>query len=369
MKLNDAKRKILAKWWWQIDRYIITCIIALMILGLALLMAASTSVAERIGFDSFYFLKKQVIFLILGSAIMVFFSSLSAIQARRLAILGFLGCFILLVGIEFIGYETKGAKRWIRLMGFSLQPSEIIKPFFAVLNAWILTRKHTEKDFPGYIISFSLLCILTLFIIRQPDLGMTVSISIIWFTQLVIGGLNIIFLIIGGIAGIVGIISAYFFLPHVQKRIDVFLDSSAGDNFQTNKSLQAFENGGIFGTGPGQGRVKEILPDAHTDFIFSVAGEEFGLFFCILIIALYGFLITRCFYRVFRSKEIFLILALTGLTTQIFFQSAVNMGVAVNLLPNTGMTLPFISYGGSSMISLCFAAGLILCFTKKKTGL
>lgn len=368
MHLDRTKRTKILKWWETIDKPIIITVITLMVTGIALLMAASPAVAQRIGYEPFYFVKRQMIFLILGSGIILFHSLIDNISARRISILGFLACIILLIIVEFAGYETKGARRWIKILGFSLQPSEIIKPFFAVFTAWILTRKNIETNFPGYTFSVIASAILIILIIRQPDFGMTLSLVAIWFTQLVIGGLNLIFVFSGLLFGLAGVILAYLFLPHVKNRLDVFLDAKSGDNYQTSKSLQAFENGGIFGTGPGQGRIKEILPDSHTDFIFSVAGEEFGLIFCLAIISLYLFLILRCLHKAYNSNDLFIILAISGLAVQIFFQAAVNMGVAINLLPNTGMTLPLVSYGGSSMISTSFAIGLILTFTKKKFG-
>lgn len=368
MNLNNTKRKIVTRWWSAVDRYILSTVLILIALGIALLMASSPAVAQRLGFESFYFVKRQVVYLIFGLAVMITISTFNVVTTRRLAVLGFIACLALLVSVEFVGYETKGAQRWIRILGFSVQPSEMIKPFFAVLTAWILTRKNIEKDFPGYTISALLLFTVIFFVIRQPDLGMTLSIILIWFTQLVVGGLNIIFVIAGSVFGLIGLIAAYFIFDHVRTRIDVFLDAGSGDNYQTTKSLQAFENGGIFGTGPGQGKVKEILPDSHTDFIFSVAGEEFGLIFCLALIFLYCFLTLRCLYRAVHERDFFILLAITGLTFQIFFQAAVNMGVAINLLPNTGMTLPFVSYGGSSIVSVSFATGMILSFTKKKFG-
>jgi cell division protein FtsW len=368
MELDRTKRKLVTNWWMTIDRFFFYGVMILIMFGIALLMAASPPVAKDLGYSSFYFVKKQIFFIILGVSIILSLSAANITTIRRLSVLGFLGCFILLIAVELWGYETKGARRWIRLFGFSIQPSEIIKPFFAILIAWILTRKKLEQKFPGYIIAFSIMGVIGLLLIQQPDFGMTISLGAIWFTQLVVGGLNIFFIIACFVLGLIGVIMAYSYLDHVKKRIDVFFDSSSGDSYQTTKSIDAFENGGIFGTGPGQGKVKEILPDSHTDFIFSVAGEEFGLIFCLIIISIYAAIILRAYFKIYLDKDIFVLLAVSGLAMQIFFQAAVNMGVAINLLPNTGMTLPFVSYGGSSMISVSLAAGMILAFTRKKYG-
>ena len=369
MKLQRGRGNIGFTWWRTVDRYILSGILGLMTIGLVLVMAASPTVAERIGLSYFHFIQKQVLYVIMGLLIMFVVSSFDPITVRRLSFLGFIVFFVLLIGVDLFGFETKGAKRWIYLGGISIQPSELLKPFFAVLTAWIITRRNMDNKFPGFTIATIIFALIAFLLIRQPNFGMTLTMGVIWFTQMIIGGLNI-FIIGGlGVLGIIGIIGAYHYLPHVQNRINTFLNTSeAGDNYQTEKSLEAFQNGGIFGTGPAQGKIKEIIPDAHTDFIFSVAGEEFGLIFCLIIIAIYGFIIFRCLYRAYGDKDLFVLLAVTGLTMQIFFQAAVNRGVATNLLPNTGMTLPFVSYGGSSMLSVSLVVGMILCFTRKKFG-
>jgi cell division protein FtsW len=370
MNFSRNRGNILFAWWWTVDRYIISGIMLLLAVGFTLVMAASPTVAERIGLGYFHFVQRQVIFILAGLGIMFTMSLLSPVGTRRVSVLGFIVFFALLIMVDIAGFETKGAKRWIYIAGLSLQPSELLKPFFAVLTAWLITRKNSDNKFPGFLISTIFFGLIALLLIRQPNFAMTLTVGVIWFTQMIVGGLNI-FIIIGlGVAAIAGIIGAYNYLPHVQHRIDLFLNSSAGtsENYQTEKSLEAFNNGGVFGTGAGQGVVKQILPDAHTDFIFSVAGEEFGLWLPLLIISLYGFLVFRCIYRAYFEKDLFIMLAVTGLTMQLFFQAAVNMGVATNLLPNTGMTLPFISYGGSSMLSVSLVTGMILSLTRKKFG-
>lgn len=370
MKFHRNRENILFAWWWTVDRYIVSGILILLAVGFTLVMAASPTVAERIGLTYFHFVRRQVVYILAGLGVMFALSLLSPVSTRRLSVMGFVLFFILLIMVDLMGFETKGAKRWIYLGGISLQPSELLKPFFAVLTAWLITRKNTDDKFPGLMISTALFGIIAFLLIRQPNFGMTLTIGVIWFTQMIIGGLSIYIIGLLGVGAVGGIIAAYNFLPHVRHRIDLFLSSSAGttENYQTEKSLEAFNNGGILGTGAGEGVVKQILPDAHTDFIFSVAGEEFGLWLCLVIIALYGYVVFRCMYRAYYDKDLFIMLAVTGLTMQLFFQAAVNMGVATNLLPNTGMTLPFISYGGSSMISVSVVVGMILSLTRKKFG-
>lgn len=370
MLLDRTKRKITANWWWTIDRYIFSITILLLTAGFIMTLAASPRVANRIGLEDFYFVKRQMVFIILGFSIILSFSLFKPLTVRRLAAIGYVVFYILLASVEFIGSEIKGAHRWISFGGITVQPSEILKPFFAVLSAWLLTRNYTETKFRGFWISLALLISICFFTIRQPDFGMSITFCVIWFAMAFVAGMNFFVIIFMGIAGVAGAVGAYVFLPHVQNRINSFLnpEGSMAENYQTFKSIQAFESGGVFGTGPAQGKVKEILPDAHTDFIFSVAGEEFGMLFCLGLITLFGFFVVRCIYRAYNEKDLFSLLAITGLSVQIFMQAAVNMAVAVNLIPNKGMTLPFISYGGSSMVSVACAVGMILAFTRKKYG-
>lgn len=370
MAISRNRNNIISAWWYTIDRYILSGIIVLISIGFMLVMAASPTVAERIGLSYYHFVQKQFIYIIMGIGIMIFISLMPPLATRRFSILAFFVFMALLVAVDVAGFETKGAKRWLYIGGISIQPAELLKPFFAIFIAWILTRKNSDNKFPGFTISIATFGIIAFFLIRQPNLSMAATIGVIWLAQMFIGGLNILIIIGLGVGGIASLFGAYYYLPYVQNRINTFLNSSAGggDNYQTEKSLEAFQNGGIFGTGAGEGVIKQILPDAHTDFIFSVAGEEFGLLFCLLVVAIYGFIIFRCIYRAYHENDLFIMLAVTGLTMQLFFQAIVNMGVATNLIPNTGMTLPFVSYGGSSMISVSIVVGMILSLTQKKFG-
>lgn len=362
-----TKRSIFAKWWRLIDKAYLYSIFFLAAIGVVLVMAASKSVAVRIGLDQNYFAMRHGVFIVLGISVMLAISLLDNILTRRLAILGFLSFFMLLLLVEFSGFETKGARRWIYLFGQSIQPSEVLKPFFAIFNAWMIARYKKDNNFPGMIISFVSFALIIILLVRQPDFGMSVAFGVIWFAQHIVAGLSWFVMGFLFLLGLLAIFSAYNFLPHVAHRINMFLESG-GESYQTQKSLLAFENGGVLGTGPATGRIKDSLPDAHTDFIFSVAGEEYGLVLCLPIIALFCFVAVRPLTYISRENDIFKIIALTGLSMQLFFQSFVNMGVAINLLPNTGMTLPFISYGGSSMLAVAVASGLILSLTKQSYG-
>jgi cell division protein FtsW len=364
----DRGNGIIADWWWTVDRATIYAVAAIMAVGFVLVMAASPAVAERINLAPFYFVKKQVLFVLFSAFIIFFLSSKNIIFIRRFAVLGLMLTFILLLIVEFAGFETKGAKLWINIGGISLQPSEFAKPFMAVVTAWLLARSHTEANFKGFLFSAIIFVVFALMIIKQKDFGMTLILTSIWAVQIFIAGLNL-FIVIGLCAlGLIAAVLAYSFVPHVRYRIDMFLDPSKGDSYQNDKSLEAFKNGGLFGTGPGQGSVKNIIPDCHTDFIFSVAGEELGMIICILIVALFAFVVFRCIVKIFQEKDLFCMLAGVGLTTQFAMQSIVNMSVALSLMPNTGLTLPLVSYGGSAMISSALCVGMLLGLTRKKYG-
>jgi cell division protein FtsW len=339
---------------------------AIVACGVVLVMAASPVVAERIGLPPFHFVNRQFAFLFLGLSSMFIFSMLPLVIVRRTAVICFLGTLLLLVAVQVFGAEVKGAKRWLFFGGFTLQPSEFVKPFFAVVTAWILARGSWEVKFPGYRISIGLYALVVFLLITQPDFGMTIAVSTVWGVQMFLAGLPLVWVIGIGVAGVGGAVSAYIFLPHVADRINTFLDPGKGDNYQVEKALEAFVNGGFFGVGPGQGVVKEVIPDSHTDFIFAVAGEEFGTLVCLLIVALFVFVVLRGFLRIYKEEDLFVVFASAGLLVQFAMQAIINMGVSLKLLPNTGMTLPLVSYGGSSTVAICITMGMILCFTRKR---
>lgn len=368
MPLDRKKNGFMNKWWWSVDRYIVLSVAALIGIGLILVMAASPAVAERIGLESFYFIKRQLVFVLAALPIIFFISVLSPVVIRRIAIFGYGICIILLLAVPFVGMEIKGAHRWINFGGFSLQPSEFMKTFFVVLTAWILSKKYEGLKFKGLEIAAGLYLLLVMLLLMQPDFGMTMTVSMVWVGQLFISGLHIAFFFLAAILGILGIVSAYFMFPHVAKRINNFIDPASGDAYQITKSLQAFSNGGVLGRGPGQGVVKEQLPDSHTDFIFAVAAEEMGMITCLIIMALFAFIIIRGFVRISSEDDKFIIFSVSGLLMQLGIQAIINMSVSLHLMPTKGMTLPFISYGGSSMFSAALAIGVIIALTKKRYG-
>jgi len=367
--MNNNRGSIIGSWRITIDRYMLTAIILTIVFSVIMVTTASPAVAERIGLHSFYFIKRQLFFLFLGTIAMFAISFCSVDIIKKFTLIGFVGFLILLVLVLFVGEEIKGSRRWISLGVIAIQPSEFIKPFFSLIIATILTERYITKNFPSFKLASLLYMLVIGLIILQPDFGMAITISAVWGGQMFLAGLSIWWIAFLTISGISGLVAAYTFLPHVQVRVNSFLDPNTSDNYQIKKSIEAFVNGGIFGVGPGEGTVKQHLPDSHTDFIFAVIGEELGMLVCLLVVALFAFIVIRGLIRANQSGDLFTSLAVSGLIMQIGFQAVVNIGVTLHLLPTKGMTLPFISYGGSSILSISLTMGIILALTRKRYGL
>ncbi len=366
--ISRTDTSVLGRWWWTVDRWALAGIAAIIFVGIIMILAASPAVAQRLHLDGFYFVRRQFALLLPALALMIGVSLLNPVQVRRLAVFA-LGIGIgMLVLTFFHGVEIKGARRWIALGSFSLQPSEFVKPCFAVVSAWMLAEQKKGEGVPGNLISTALFLLLVSLLLLQPDLGMAVVISAIWFAELFLAGLPIFWVVLLVILGVGGIGGAYLMLPHVASRIDRFLDKSAGDSFQVSRSLEAFRNGGLWGRGPGEGMVKDVIPDVHADFIFAVAGEEYGLFVCLLVVGLFAFVVVRGLLRLRADSNLFVILASTGLLVQFGLQAFINMASSLHLMPTKGMTLPFISYGGSSLLALALGVGMMLALTRKRVG-
>jgi len=354
----------MGRWWWTVDKWTLAATAILMALGMMLLVTASPAVADHVTGNAMHFVKRQGVFLVLGVITIFFLSLQTPKNIRRGAVIGYLALLALMALTLLVGTEIKGATRWIYLAGFSLQPSELMKPTFVVITAWMLSAHCEDPTFPGRNIAIGLLAITLSLLILQPDFGMSMVVAATWCAQLFLAGLSLAW-----VAGLLGAgvslsIIAYFTLSHVQSRVDRFLDPSSGDTYQIDKALQAFSNGNLFGRGPGEGRVKEVLPDAHTDFIFAVAGEEFGILLCLLLIALFGFIVLRGFILAMRNKNLFTLLAVSGLLIEFGLQAFINMASSLHLIPTKGMTLPFISYGGSSLLGLSLTMGAVLALTR-----
>jgi cell division protein FtsW len=361
MSFARTDRSLVAQWWWTVDRWTLLAVAALIGFGVLMVFAASPAVAERIGTDSLHFVKRHLAVLPIAVALMLLVSMQNPRTVRRIALVGFIIATALLAYTFVGGVEIKGARRWVELPGLSMQPSEFVKPTFAVLAAWLFAERKNW-------VAVALFAIVVTMLLKQPDLGMTVVVSAVFFAQFFLAGLRLgwVALMAGG--GVAGLAGAYVLLPHVKSRIDRFIDPSSGDNYQIDRSIEAFGNGGLWGQGPGEGRVKEWLPDAHADFVFAVAGEELGLILCLVIVTIFAFIVLRGLARMVQEQNLWIVLAATGLYVQFGLQAIINMASTLHLMPTKGMTLPFISYGGSSMLAIAFGLGMALALTRRRFG-
>ena len=365
---SRTDESILGRWWWSIDRWMITAIITIIACGAILALAASPAVAKHHNLDTFFFARRHFILIPVSVIIMFVASLLDRKGVRQLAVICFCSSVLLLIFTLLTGAEIKGAVRWINLAGFSIQPSEFVKPSFTIISAWMFSAWRLKEGFPGYLVSVGLYLVVVTMLLMQPDVGMTILISVVWGVQFFLAGLPMILVLVIGLIFIAGGFAAYFNFVHVQSRIDRFFDPAGNEAFQVARSLEAFRNGGIFGRGPGEGHVKEVLPDAHADFIFAVAGEEFGLIMTLFLTSLFLFIVLRGFIKAFKETDLFVQLAVVGLLVQFALQAMINMASTLNLMPTKGMTLPLISYGGSSMLASAIGLGLVLALTRERPG-
>jgi cell division protein FtsW len=366
MLVSRSDRGLVARWWFTVDRMLLSAVLLLMATGVLISMAASPPVAERIGLDSFHFFKSQLLFLVPATIVLIAMSFLEPRQARRVSFLMFgLSITLMIAALKF-GPEIKGAHRWINFGPLGVQPSELAKPSFVVIVAWFFAERTKYPDMPGNYIAYGLSALFVGLLVLQPDFGQTALTVMTLGAMLLIYGIP--WLVVLGLAGLcaTGVLAAYTLAPHVTSRIDRFLHPDKGDTFQVDTAIQAFHNGGLMGTGPGGGEAKLVLPDAHTDFTFAVVGEEFGFIACIILMLLFVFVVMRILQRAKIEPDPFRALALSGLGIIFGLQAAINMGVNVSLLPAKGMTLPFISYGGSSLVGMAFAMGLVLAFSRRQ---
>jgi len=364
--VSRAKRTPFADWWWTVDKPTMAALIALMLAGIILSLAASPPVAARIGVDPFYFVHRHMMYLVPAAAVMLATSFLSPRSIRRLALLVFIVSFLMVLATPFIGAEVKGAKRWIVLMGVNIQPSEFLKPAFVILIAWLFAESAKKPEVPANTLALVMLGMTVTALVRQPDFGQTMLISLVWGALFFMAGMRVIWVI--GLAGTAaaGLTTAYFMVPYVMRRIQRFLDPASGDTFQIDTATDAFRHGGWFGRGPGEGTFKRFLPDAHADFVFAVAAEEFGIVLCLILLALFAFIVVRALTRAMRCDDPFARFGVAGLAILFGAQSAINMAVNLSLIPAKGMTLPFISYGGSSIISLAYGMGMLLALSRER---
>lgn len=365
--VSRAEPSLSGRWWWSIDRLILTALVALMVSGVVLLMAGGPPVAERLGLSTFHFVNRQAAYLLGALVIFLVTSLMTPRQVRRAALIIYVVSLAMVVATLYFGVEVKGARRWLTLgpLG-SVQPSEFLKPAFVVLAAWAFAEGSRRPDLPGTILALLLLPITIVPLVLQPDFGQTMLVSLVWAGLFFVAGLHWFWVIGLGGAGAIGILVAYELVPHVRARIERFMDKGSGDTFQIDTALESFAQGGWLGKGPGEGTVKRILPDAHTDFIFAVTAEEFGVVVCMLLVALFAVIVLRSLFVAQKAEDPFIRLAVTGLALLFGIQAAINMMVNLHMMPAKGMTLPFISYGGSSLLSLAIGTGFLLALTRRR---
>ena len=363
--ISRAHRSPLSEWWWTVDRTMLSLVLLMLVSGFVLSFAASPAVAARIGLDPLHFVFRHAVYAPMAAVVMIALSFLTPRQVRRAALLQLAICLVLMVLVLFIGEEIKGSRRWLFLAGVSVQPSEFMKPAFIVITAWLFAEGSRRPDVPGRMLAFALLIITVALLVAEPDLGQTILFVAVWGALFFLAGVSTI--VVAGLAGIAvaGMLGAYFVFPHVAGRINRFLDPESGDNFQIITAMQSFERGAWSGMGPGEGIMKRVLPDSHTDFVFAVIGEEFGIVLCLLIVALFSILVMRALLQAMRRNNAFERMAVAGLATQIGIQAFINMGVNLHLLPAKGMTLPFISYGGSALLSSAVTMGFLLALSRR----
>jgi cell division protein FtsW len=369
MSIERIDQSLVGRWWWRVDRWTVLALAALCGLGWVLTLAASPAVANRIGADSFHFVRHQLTMMPLALIAIFLVSLQSPRTIRRVAVICLALSLAALVLTFVVGVEIKGARRWISIAGLSVQPSEFVKPCFAIVIAWMFAeQKNPESRLPGYLIAGALYLTVLALLLLQPDLGQAMVVTSMFLAEFYLAGMPALLvpIAVSTVAG--GVVAAYFLLPHVHARIEGFLHPGTGNSYQVTRSLEAFSNGGLWGKGPGEGTIKDYLPDAHADFVFAVAGEEMGLVACLIIVFLFAFIVLRGLMRLLNERNLYVVLAGTGLLVQFGLQAVINMASTLQLMPTKGMTLPFLSYGGSSLLALGLGMGMVLALTRRRYG-
>jgi cell division protein FtsW len=366
MRVSRTDRSLVAEWWFTVDRVLLTAFLVLIGMGAVLSLAAGPAVAIKKGLPTFYFVERHLLVAVAGTVLMLAVSLLSPRQTRRLALLVLICALGMMIAVLVSGPEINGARRWLRIGGHSFQPSEIGKPAFIVLSAWLFAESRKRTDVPALPLAATLYVMFVSLIVLQPDVGQALLVSMVWGTLFFLSGQSLSRIAMFGLIATSGFAGAYAAFPHVRGRIARFFDPSSGDTYQTDRAIESFTEGGFFGRGPGEGVIKSILPDAHTDFPFAVIGEEFGTMACLLIVGLFAFVVFRALRHVWREPGAFTRLAITGLALLLGLQALINMAVNVGLIPAKGMTLPFISAGGSAYLAVALLAGMLLALTRRR---
>jgi cell division protein FtsW len=363
---SRAQPTLFSEWWRTVDRLTLAAVGALMLGGLVLCLAASPPVATRIGLDPFHFVNRQVLFLAPAALVLIATSFLSPREIRKVALIVFAVGLVLTALTPHFGAEIKGARRWLVIFGVNIQASEFLKPAFVVLIAWLFGESAQRPEMPANSLALAMLVAVIALLVLQPDFGQTMLIALVWGALFYMAGMRLIW--VGGLAGAAGagLIAAFFTVPHVAQRINRFLDPASGDTFNIDIATESFLRGGWLGRGPGEGTIKRVLPEGHTDFVFAVAAEEFGIVLCLVLVALFAFIVIRALVKAVGNDDPFIRFATAGLAMLFGLQSAINMAVNLHLMPAKGMTLPFISYGGSSLISLAYGMGMLVALTRER---
>jgi cell division protein FtsW len=368
-RLGRSDRSALGRWFWEIDRVLLLFVAVLIAIGLIAVAAASPAAGQRysgtgVTFAPLYYFYRQLVWIVVALPVMIGVSMLSRTRARRLCLIGTVFFIGLLFLVPIMGIERNGAVRWLSVGFTQFQPSEFLKPMFIVSIAWLLSLKREDENLPVVSLSGIVTGLVALLLMKQPNFGETIIFASAWVLLLALSGAPMRYLAILGVGAVAVVILAYFFYPVAHARIDGFLFDH-GDNYQTESALRTLTAGGLFGAGPGAGTHKFLLPEPHTDYIFSVIGEEFGIIACLAIAIIYMAIVARVMIRLLHEEDQFVVLAAAGLVCQFGMQALINMAVNVQIAPSKGMTLPFISYGGSSMVALSIGMGLLLAFTRR----
>jgi cell division protein FtsW len=366
MRISRADRSRVAQWWFTVDHVLLSAILLIVAAGVVLSLAASPAVAEKKGLAAYYFVERHVFFSVAGVMLMLAVSLLSPVAVRRLALAVFLLAMAGLVGVYFAGVELNGARRWLSFGGHSVQPSEFAKPAFVVVSAWLLAEARARPDMPALALAGAIFAAFAGLLLVQPDVGQALLITMVWVGMLFASGQPLARAGLFAALGAAGLAAAYHIFPHVAQRFDRFWNPVAGDLSQVDRAMRSFAEGGFLGRGPGEGTLKTSLPDAHTDFIFAVVAEEYGAIACLALLALFAFVVLRALVQCAREPEAATRLAVLGLALIFGLQALINIGVNVGLLPAKGMTLPFISAGGSSMLAVSLTLGMLLALTRRR---
>jgi cell division protein FtsW len=369
VSFSRSDRSLLADWWFTVDRLLLTALLALLGVGLVLSLAASPAVALKKGLAAFHFVERHVAFAGAGVVVMLGVSLLSPRNIRRLSLATFLVALAAMVAVLFVGDEINGSRRWLRTAGFSVQPSEFAKPAFVVLSAWAFAESRRRPDMPALPLAMALYAVFTALLLLQPDVGQTLLVGLVWGMLFFLSGQPILWALGFALAGAIGLLATYHSFGHVKVRFDRFLNPAPGENSQTERAIQSFMEGGFLGRGPGEGTVKTVLPDAHTDFIFAVVAEEYGVIACLVLVALVAFVALRALCRLSAQTDAFTQHAVAALSALFGLQAVINMAVNVGLIPAKGMTFPFISSGGSSLLAVSFTMGMVLALTRRRPDL